>query len=75
MVRVHRYVIRYEIIKSLLSELAHMWFGNLVTMKWWSDLWLKEGFASYMSYLAIDHVRSDLFIFGGLIERIFTFFI
>jgi len=34
-----------------LHELAHHCFGYLVTMKWWSDLWLKESFATFMSYL------------------------
>ena len=38
---------------TTLHELAHMWFGDLVTMKWFNDLWLNESFATYMSFLAL----------------------
>jgi len=41
-------------IDLILHEMAHMWFGDLVTMKWWNDLWLNESFATYASSLAMD---------------------
>jgi aminopeptidase N len=39
---------------TLMHEMAHMWFGDLVTMQWWDDLWLKESFADYMGTLGVD---------------------
>ncbi|CAH8834326.1 unnamed protein product [Trichobilharzia szidati] len=50
-----------EVITTIIShELAHMWFGNLVTMKWWTDLWLKEGFAAWIEYFCADHCYPEM---------------
>jgi aminopeptidase N len=43
----------------LLHELTHQWFGDLVTMRWFDDLWLKEGFAQYMAYHALNSLKPD----------------
>ncbi len=47
-------VIRQNIAITVAHELAHQWFGNLVTMQWWDDLWLNESFATFMSYKAVE---------------------
>ena len=48
---------KQNILITLLHEISHMWFGNLVTMRWWDDLWLNESFANFISYLCLDKAK------------------
>jgi aminopeptidase N len=50
---------RQLIALVVAHELSHQWFGNLVTMKWWDDLWLNESFANMMEYRAVDELYPD----------------
>ncbi len=51
---------RSRLANTLLHEMVHMWFGDLVTMKWWDDLWLNESFADFLSYFGL--VRATEFV-------------
>ena len=46
--------LRQQVAEVIAHETSHQWFGNLVTMKWWDDLWLNESFATLMSYVCVD---------------------
>ena len=48
------------------------WFGNLVTIKWWSELWLKEGFAMIMEFIAIDSIFPNWNVFEFFMHRFMT---
>ena len=48
----------FELAGTVVHELAHMWFGNLVTMKWWDGLWLNEAFATYFGYSILGRIES-----------------
>ncbi|XP_047138133.2 puromycin-sensitive aminopeptidase isoform X1 [Hydra vulgaris] len=53
-------------------ELAHQWFGNLTTMEWWTDLWLNEGFASWIEYLCVDYCCPDYKIWTQFVASDFV---
>ena len=52
----HRYAVVMDVVQCLSFP---QWFGNLVTMEWWDDLWLNEGFATYVGHIGMDHVHPE----------------
>lgn len=56
----------------MAHELAHMWFGNIVTMPWWDDIWLNEAFATWMAYKVVDEVEPRWELSLGLKERVLS---
>ncbi|BAB60464.1 aminopeptidase [Thermoplasma volcanium GSS1] len=53
---------------TIAHEIAHQWFGDLVTMKWWNDLWLNESFATFMSYKTVDSFSKQWDVFSDFIK-------
>ncbi|XP_053557483.1 leucyl-cystinyl aminopeptidase [Bombina bombina] len=62
---------KQSITAVIAHELAHQWFGNLVTMEWWNDLWLNEGLASYMEYFSLGSEFTELNADDGFLSMRF----
>ncbi|KAG6674301.1 hypothetical protein I3842_15G035000 [Carya illinoinensis] len=60
---------KQRVATVVAHELAHQWFGNLVTMEWWTHLWLNEGFATWVSYLATDSLFPEWNIWTQFLDE------
>ena len=60
---------KQRILEVVAHEMAHMWFGDLVTMEWWDDLWLNESFASWMGDKTVDHLYPEWRMWTQLVSH------
>jgi len=60
--------IKMQVSLAITHELAHQWFGDLVTMKWWDDIWLNESFASFLTYKAVDTFHPEWRIWDNFVN-------
>jgi puromycin-sensitive aminopeptidase len=60
---------RKRVAEVVAHELSHMWFGNLVTMAWWNDLWLNESFATWMAFQVLDDWRPEWNVWRDFVRR------
>uniref|UniRef100_A0A158P804 Peptidase_M1 domain-containing protein n=1 Tax=Angiostrongylus cantonensis TaxID=6313 RepID=A0A158P804_ANGCA len=64
---------KVQVALIICHEVAHQWFGNLVTMDWWNDLWLNEGFATYFEFLCVDRLYPEWNIASVIIRMVESF--
>ncbi len=61
-------ITKKRVASVIAHEIAHQWFGDLVTMKWWNDLWLNESFATFMMYKVVDRYYPQWNIIGEMLQ-------
>ena len=64
----------FYVLLVICHEVAHSWFGNMATLKWWDNLWMNEAFANTLMYFAMEHIRPDFGVVNIKINKKNTIF-